>query len=982
MKPVFASFLILLFSCTVSQALSQANQWTFIKGDSLPKQYGIYGTKGVPSSANKPGSREEYVSLTDHNGNFWLFGGYGRAASTSGYLNDLWKYNSLTNEWTWVSGDSIATPLCIRGTKGISSANNKPNGRFSATGWTDAANNLWIFGGESNSGNYGHNNDLWKYSISNSEWTWVKGDSVPRSPGVYGIMGVSSATNNPGAREWSIGWTDASGYFWLFGGMNDTPFGALNDLWRYSTNTNEWTWMKGDSIVNRHGFYGTQGTSSSINKPAARFRSTSWIDKAGILWLFGGDGVAAYQNDLWKYDIGTNNWTWMKGSETDNALASYVTIGIPDPSNTPGAKAECSSWTDTAGNLWLFGGTRSGYANDLWKYVTKTNEWIFIKESGYGHYGTQGISSPLNKPSPRAARTTTWVDSAGNLLLFGGVDYNYAYSDLWKYSPDYSRKNSIVGFVFLDNNLNGIQDNNEPFFNNVRIQTVHQNIDTISTYISNGRFFLYTDTGTYITSATPYRPYYNVVPASHTIYHSYYNYSDTVLFAMQPTGAKRDLTICLIPFSGARGGSTVRYKIFYANNGTDTAINTQVKLVKDSRIGFNFSSVTPTAISGDTLLWNITDLKPIDTGLITILFNIPPPPTLTTGDTVKFLGSITSSIPDVTPADNSIQLLQKVMLPYDPNNKIETHGGSVTLAQVNNDEYLYYTINFQNTGTDTAFNVVVKDTLSNVVDWSSLEMLSANANYQLNVNDGNCAWTFNNINLVDSNRNEPQSHGYLTYRIKVKSTATVGNIILNTAGIYFDNNPVVLTNIDTTAIVSNVLPLQLVSFIAKKNGKRNLLQWNTANITNVDHFAVQRSNNGREYISLGTVRASSDTYQFEDGQPLQSINYYRLKMIDKDGTIEYSPVRTVNNSSHFIVNIYPNPVTNKLQLQIESDEQSQLQAQIVSTAGNSLYSAKWNLNEGTTLKTVNISILKNGYYFLKVTAINGEQRILKFEKLD
>ena len=123
------------------------NEWKWVKGDNTINQKGIYGTQGTAAAANKPGARQNSVSWSDASGNLWLFGGDGFTASSSGSLNDLWKYNPATNEWTWVKGDSTANQFGVYGTQGTAAAGNKPGGRNGSVNWSDASGNLWLFGG-------------------------------------------------------------------------------------------------------------------------------------------------------------------------------------------------------------------------------------------------------------------------------------------------------------------------------------------------------------------------------------------------------------------------------------------------------------------------------------------------------------------------------------------------------------------------------------------------------------------------------------------------------------------------------------------------------------------------------------------------------------------------------------------------------------------------------------------------------------------
>ncbi len=140
-------------------------QWTWINGSNFADQHGTYGTQGVAAAGNLPGGRLSAVSWTDAAGNFWLFGGYGFDSTVGpptlfGDLSDLWKYSNGT--WTWMGGPNIADQLSTYGTLGAAAVGNNPAARDSAIGWMDLSGNLWLFGGQSQSGKEKHN-DLWEF---------------------------------------------------------------------------------------------------------------------------------------------------------------------------------------------------------------------------------------------------------------------------------------------------------------------------------------------------------------------------------------------------------------------------------------------------------------------------------------------------------------------------------------------------------------------------------------------------------------------------------------------------------------------------------------------------------------------------------------------------------------------------------------------------------------------------------------------------
>jgi N-acetylneuraminic acid mutarotase len=289
-------------------------QWTWMSGVDDINQFGVYGTQGVASPTNMPGSRRGSISWIDSSGNLWLFGGFANDSSSSVEdLNDLWKYNPSTGQWTWVSGSNLAGAVGVYGTQGVANPANVPGGRENSISWIDSSGNLWLFGGlgYDSIGNGRILNDLWKYNPSTGQWTWMSGANVGAQTGIYGTQGTPSPSNIPGSRHFSISWIDSSGNLWLFGGTgfdSTSSQGLLNDLWKYTPSTGQWTWVSGSNLISQSGVYGTQGVPAANNIPGSRRSSTPWIDSSGNLWLFGGTGfdstgAQGTLNDLWKYNL-------------------------------------------------------------------------------------------------------------------------------------------------------------------------------------------------------------------------------------------------------------------------------------------------------------------------------------------------------------------------------------------------------------------------------------------------------------------------------------------------------------------------------------------------------------------------------------------------------------------------------------------------------------------------------------------------------
>ena len=476
---------ILVAAAASLAAHAQTGEWAWMGGSSVLTQNssgdhgqpGVYGTQGQPSAANIPGGRLGAVTWTDKDGNLWLFGGGGLdSTDTIGFLNDLWEFDPSTKEWTWVSGSNTIPAVNggqpgIYGQQGTPAAANTPGGRSGALGSTDANGNLWLFGGAGfdAADTNGNLNDLWEFSPSTREWTWVGGSSNVgvngTVAGVYGTLGSLTAGSFPGSRNNGAAWTSKDGSIWLFGGYggsDPTQFGPLNDLWRYVPSTNQWSWMGGSSTTLQPGVYGQLSTPAPGNVPGAREGAGAWVDNDGNFWLFGGNGYPLAGegdlNDLWKFDPTANEWAWMSGSNSCqvglcNWPGVYGTLGTPAAGNTPGSRELTVTWTNQDGTLWLFGGTGSdannliGFLNDFWKFDPVASEWTWMGGSSIvvpGHatagvYGTLGSPAAGNLPGSRTAGVA-WTDIYGNFWLFGGSGADAQgvvgdLNDLWEHMP-------------------------------------------------------------------------------------------------------------------------------------------------------------------------------------------------------------------------------------------------------------------------------------------------------------------------------------------------------------------------------------------------------------------------------------------------------------------------------------------------------------------------------------------------------------------
>jgi N-acetylneuraminic acid mutarotase len=347
--------------------------WTWVAGPSVDSQPGIYGTRGVPASANRPGARQYPAMWVDSQDNIWVFGGWGRdeVGTKTRWLNDLWRFDGTS--WTWIAGSAVCDPPGVYGTLGVPDAANTPGGRDGAGAAVDGQDRLWLFGGKghASSASEGLLNDVWRFE--GGAWVWLGGSTSVNPAASYGTVGVADPANHPGAKSWPCAW-HAKGSLWVFGGAgfdSTDTYRLLNDLWRFDGTS--WTWVAGSNVGSAVGVYGQQGIAAPGNQPGARWKMGCWTD-GGDLVLFGGNGYASTTtlellNDLWRFDGAS--WTWIGGSDTVGAPGVYGTRGVPSTASYPGARTALGATTGKGGG-WVFGGDgydaagQEGVLNDLW----------------------------------------------------------------------------------------------------------------------------------------------------------------------------------------------------------------------------------------------------------------------------------------------------------------------------------------------------------------------------------------------------------------------------------------------------------------------------------------------------------------------------------------------------------------------------------------------------------------------------------------
>lgn len=181
---------------------------------------------------------------------------------------------------------------------------------------------------------------------------------------------------------------------------------------------------------------------------------------------------------------------------------------------------------------------------------------------------------------------------------------------------------------------------------------------------------------------------------------------------------------------------------------------------------------------------------------------------------------------------------------------------------------------------------------------------------------------------------------------------------------------------------NNTVPVKLTSFRGESVGGKKLLQWETAEESNTSHFEIEKSVDGVTFTTTGNVPAKGNSttiqkYSYSDGSV--GTNYYRLKIVDKDGSFELSKIiKITGNNLAAKVKIYPNPMKDIATVEIQSNTPSQISLQVFDLQGRLMKQENHRMMVGENRLQVNVSMLTSGVYLLK---LSGDRKItVKIQK--
>lgn len=362
---------------------------------------------------------------------------------------------------------------------------------------------------------------------------------------------------------------------------------------------------------------------------------------------------------------------------------------------------------------------------------------------------------------------------------------------------------NISGMTYHDANNNCVANTNELRMGNLKVLLDSMGTPVQQTYTGgDGHYSFDTGTGNFSYRVdTTGLPVYVSCPVS--------GIRNSVLTAIDSTDLNMDFALRCKPgfdvgarsavrdsgtfrpahFSQLRIGASDMSRFFGLSCANGTA--GQVKVIVTGPVtymGPAAGALVP-VLSGDTLIYTIANFGTVnfDTDF---RFTVQTDTTAPQGSAACFDVLVSPVAGDLYPANNQVLTCFNIVNSYDPNVKEVSPSGVTSPTQ----EWLTYTIHFQNTGTAPAEHIYITDTLDQNVIASSLQLRAYSHSQVTQVTGNVVRFNFPAINLPDSTTDEPNSHGYVQFRVRMVPGLADGTLIQNTGNIFFDFNPPVITN--------------------------------------------------------------------------------------------------------------------------------------------------------------------------------------------
>jgi uncharacterized repeat protein (TIGR01451 family) len=535
------------------------------------------------------------------------------------------------------------------------------------------------------------------------------------------------------------------------------------------------------------------------------------------------------------------------------------------------------------------------------------------------------------------------MDSDDDLVLASARKSNITYLKNFHFSPV-----RASGTVYIDENQNGIRDSSEIFPDWLFVSSDPE-----------GSFTFLSDSGRYVISYPDIEQTYNLVPdlplnwivttdsLSYTIsFNSDTTFIDSLDFGIYPLFEIPDLEVSLTG-GNHRCNSKVQFWIHIMNEGppVDSAI---IEVELDDLTELSNVQVPPDSVNGNLIYWSMEDLDYFENFDLYFSLDIP-------GEDLIGEEIITSLRVFKYDANDDEYLIgtdsvtDVISCSYDPNDKqVSPDSETIPLGQE-----LEYLIRFQNTGTDTAFTVVLSDELSQNLNLNSFQPGASSHSYDYLLDEtGLLLFTFENILLPDSGADYAGSQGFVKFRIQANEELEPNTLIQNEAGIYFDLNSAIITNTVESIIECYIAPTPLITF---------------------DGFALQAGDVGQSYqwyLNGGLIEgADAESWIPEEN------GLYTVEITDENGcstlspAFNYDPLNTEETNFGDIF-IYPNPSSDLIYFDLSSLGNQPLQLSVYDLSGKRIFT---DSHLGGSVYSLSKTELESGVFVLSVSDPSSEE---------
>jgi hypothetical protein len=436
------------------------------------------------------------------------------------------------------------------------------------------------------------------------------------------------------------------------------------------------------------------------------------------------------------------------------------------------------------GNANWNNGNPVNFENDF----TLTNPYtIFLAKYSSNLIYKSAAMTPVYEP----CKTRFMNVTDNEVFVLASEDAWYNYIAVYK-----QKTNTISGKVYKDFNMN----NNYNIGSDVLVKgsVISVTPSAIKTVINNdGTYLIHLDTGNYQLNLENIAPYYQVQPTN--TFFSFTNVGQSTLldFKLWPIPGANDVKVDFFPESLVIVGEDTRHKIIVTNEGTNT-VSGNIKLYP-LNYSIPFSSfqfeTSPVMIQeGLYYKYPFTNLVPSDTIEIGVNYFIPTDFLAILNETSNTNVEVEIIENDTNISNNYGDFYAPILAGYDPNYKFVNQSKLIDIDSINTFEYFEYTIHFQNEGNYFAKNIYIEDEISSHLDINSLQVIDYSHPVTTSIHNNKIKFSFDSIMLPWKDADELGSQGFVHFKIKKVNNLELGDTINNTAYIYFDYNPAIITN--------------------------------------------------------------------------------------------------------------------------------------------------------------------------------------------